>query len=65
MFYLFGSSPQLLRVLSHVPEVDYSYNIGLFLIEVNNLEILHNNGTTILTPTQKFWHKRIAFRHQF
>ena len=63
-FYPSGSQVQLTRVLAHIPEIHQPDDILLFIVEIDNLEVLHDDGTTILSPFLQFRHKRIAFWHQ-
>ena len=67
MFYLSGSSPQLqlLRVLSHVPKVDKPKDALLLIIEIDYLEILHDDGTTKnLGTLAKVCSRRKTLRHK-
>ena len=64
-FYPPGSHVQLTRVLAQIPEIHNSNKIWIFIIEIDNLEVLHDDSTTILSPFLQFRYKRIAGRHHF
>lgn len=62
-FYPPGSQVQLTRILAQIPEIHQPEDIFLFIVEIDNLEVLHDDGTTILSPFLQFRHERIAFWH--
>ena len=49
-YYPAGSQVQLTRVLAQIPEIHQPDDILLFIVEIDNLEVLHDDGTTILSP---------------
>ena len=63
-YYPPGSQVLLTRVLAQIPEIHQPDDIFLFIIEIDNLEVLHDDGTTIPSPFLQFRYKRITLRHQ-
>ena len=63
-FYPPGSHVQLMRILAQIPEIHQPEDILLFIVKIDNLEVLHDEGPTILSPFLQFRYKRITLRHQ-
>ena len=64
-YYSAGSQVQLTRVLTQIPEIHQPDDIFLFIVEIDNLEVLHDDGTTILSPFLQFRYKRITLTELF
>ena len=64
-YYPAGSQVQLTRVLAQIPEIHQPDDVLLFIVEIDNLEVLHDDGTTILSPFLQFRHKRITLTELF